>query len=382
MSAPPHLRLIVWADGWPSVYPPDATMERVPWATNPQDVASRAQGLGADAIVAIPPASSSDVQGRLALVRRHTALPLWLLGVEPPFDRDAAEARILAPWTVMRALTPQAVDAALRPTDGATVPAATPSPSRTRRDLQVAVFGPRGGAGTSTVAVCLAQTLAAWQLPTVLVDLNLHQPDLAVMTRAWSDGANARLETYLKEPQTPPIPVENGRFLLVPGLYDLENLDDVTVGSVVTLLEGLRPSVEVIDTAAVVTDPAVYAALRGATHLVLVCEDRVAARLQLKRYRRLFLQLGLPWRDALLVVNHPRPGGPTVSPTQMEEEVGLRPLCVLPYRPGLGAESGPPRPDGAVRTGIDVLAATIVGRQGQITRPARPPWRPRPPRSR
>lgn len=371
MAAKGHLRLIVWSDTWPALYPPDATLERVPWETAPEDVASRAKGLEADAVLAIPPGRDGAGPERLIGLRAHTTLPLWLLAPDGTNPAAGVPRDALEPLQVMASLTPQAVERALgtpdplRPADRA-----APGP-------QVAVFGPSGGVGASTVAIHLAQVFAAWRLDTVLVDMNLHAPDLALLLRAWpAQDRESRLETYLRNPKTSPVPVQE-RLALVPGLSDLENLDDVSVGAAVALLERLAPAIRVVDTAPVVTDPAVYAALRGASHLVLVSEDRVACRIHLKRYRRLFLQLGLPWRDALLVVNHTRPGGALVTPTQMEEEIGLRPVSSLPYHPARSAEApGPRRLDGGARSAIEVLAATILGRTPPKGRAEGTRWRP------
>lgn len=223
-------------------------------------------------------------------------------------------------------------------------------------DQVVAVFAPFGGVGTSTVSLALGRALALWRLPTTLVDLNLHAPDLAAMVGLAPN--EAALETYLGEPSRAPLALdENSPLSLVPGLRDLENLDDVAVGNVVALLERLRPAIRVVDTAPVVTDPAVYAALRAASRLVLVAENRPAVRRQLARYRRLFLQLGLPWKDALLVVNTSRPGD--LAAADWEDEVGLRPVCVLPYC--APSSSGEPVLEGAFRSGIEMLTATIIG---------------------
>jgi hypothetical protein len=233
-----------------------------------------------------------------------------------------------------------------------------------RTDPLVTVFAPSGGAGASTVAVALGRTLAAWRVPTVVLDLNLHAPTLSALLQTWSAAEPpAVLERYLRDPALAPLAVAGQPGLgLVPGLEVLENLDQVSVGGVVSLLQRLCGSARVVDTAAVVTDPAGYDALRSATHIVLVADDRMTSRIQLKRYHRLFATLGLAWRDALLVINHPWPPSAALTPSQVEEEVGLRPLATLPYRATLGRANGTRRPDGAWRAGIEVVAATVLGR--------------------
>lgn len=366
-------RLLLWSDRWPSVYPADAVMERVPWATRPDLVASRARGLAAQAVAVWPPGGTAEAHAALSALRRHTALPLWLLA------DDAAQPALptaLAPLRVLRDLDPRAVAAALAQD------AAAPTSETDERprpgpppDPVVTLFAPSGGAGASTLAAALGTVFATWGQPTVVLDLNLHAPTLAVVTGTWTSTTSpAGLEPYLRNPATPPVPVPGVPGLrLVPGLESLESLDDVNVGAVVSLLEHLRGGIRVVDTAPVVTDPAVYAALRSASHTVLVTDDRVASRLQLKRYRRLFLQLGLGWRDVLLVLNHSRPAPPGPLPEELEEELGLRPLVTLPHRPAL-ASSAPMRLDGALRAGVETLAATIVGRRP----PPVPRWRGRP----
>lgn len=359
MSQTTSVRLVLWGDAWPAVYPADATLERVPWTTRPEHVASRAQGLAAQAIAVLPP-RGMDASAALAALRRHTSLPLWLIG--PGVPLPAALAADLEPFHVLRDLEPRAVKALAEAARQA--PKAGPERGEPRTDPLVAVFAPAGGAGASTLAAALGRTLAAWRLPTVLLDLNLHAPTLSVLLRTWSGGeAGATLEQYLRNPTLAPVPVGGQPGLgLVPGLEALENLDEVTVGAVVALLEHLRGSARVVDTAPVVTDPAVYASLRSATHTVLVADDRVPSRLQLKRYRRLFLQLGLGWREALLVINHPRPAGAGPTADQIEEEVGLKPLTALPYAAAVASADGPPRAVAAWRAGVELLAATVLGR--------------------
>lgn len=362
MSAGAVVRLLLWADAWPAVYPADATLERVPWATRPEHVATRAQGLAAHAIALLPPSGPGDAASALAALRRHTPLPLWLIGQPGRLPSDLPAG--LEPVRALRDLEPRAVEAALA-ADAANAPAQAATGRRppAPADPVVTVFGPCGGAGVSTVATALGRVLAAWRLPTVVVDLNLHAPTQAVLLGAFAAAqAPPALETYLRDTATTPVGVVGAPGLcLVPGLDALENLDDVSVGKVVALLERLRGSVRVVDTAPVVTDPAVYSALRSATHTILVSDDRVASRLQLKRYRRLFLQLGLGWRNAMLVINHPRPSSTGPSTVQIEEEIGLRPLTALPYRSAVAAH-GPGRGDAVWRAGIERLAATVVGR--------------------
>jgi|GEM_PF-5141313 len=370
MSRDEGPRLFVWADTWPSVYPPTATLEAAPWATPPAVVASRAAGLAADAIVVVPPpAPAQAVTARLQELRRCTRLPLWWPQDAAGPAPDGPVRASVAPFEILPMLEPASVDAAL-----ARARTGPPGDRAAAEDLPlVAMFGPCGGVGTSTLAVALARTLAMWSVPTVLTDLNLHAPDLTAMLGAWRDvDGRARLETYLREPRTSPVPIDPRRPLaLVPGLADLENLDDVSVGAVVALFERLRDRLRVVDTAPVVTDPAVYATLRSASHLVVVIGTDVSARLQLRRYHRLFAQLGLRWREALLVVNHSRPG-PLLSAAQVEEEVGLAPVSLLPYRSGLWAKPGALRLDAAWKRGVEALAATVIGRSAGAPSPGSP----------
>jgi hypothetical protein len=361
-GASARLRLLLWADAWPAVYPADAVVERVAWNIPPTLVASRARGLGAVAIAALPPdgAPRTTALDRLRQLRKVTTLPIWLVGdgggVAP------SDAPDLTPWRRLTALEPRQVVAAMAAEGDPH--AAAPAVESPPVEPLVTVFSPTGGAGASTVAAALARTLAGWRIATVVVDLNLHAPDQAVLLDADRVDPRARLEAYLRDPSTPPLALGRDRGLgLVPGLAELENLDDVRVGNVVALFEHLRPALRVVDTAPVVTDPAVYASLRSASHIVLVGDERVVSRIHLRRYRRLFLQLGLPWREALLVMNRPRPGPGGLSPAQVEEEVGLRPICLLPYRPGLAADGPLGRLDGSLRVGVETLAATIVGRR-------------------
>jgi MinD-like ATPase involved in chromosome partitioning or flagellar assembly len=356
-GARPPLRLALWADAWPALCPPGAVVERIPWRTPPVQVAHRAQGLGAEAVVVLLPVAEREATrwlDRLVELRRHSRLPLWLVGAgELP---SAFPPAGLEPWRRLRSLDPEAVEAARRPEHAAG--------EEGERAAVVTVFSPCGGAGVTTLALALGQTLAAWRIPTVLVDLNLHAPDLAARVGVPAAAADppVGLEAYLRRPGTAPLPVEaDGSLLLVPGLERLEALDDVRVAHVVALLDRLRPAVRVVDTASVVSDPAVYAALRSASHVVLVSDDRPAHRRHLVRYRRLFLQLGLSWRRALWAVNQTRPGGTPVPSDLLEEEVGIRPAVRIPYRPALAAGDKGARADPTARQGVETLAAAILG---------------------
>lgn len=351
------LRLALWADAWPAVCPPDAVVERIPWRTPPSQVAHRAQGLAAEAVVVLLPVAQREATrwlDRLIELRRHSHLPLWLVGAGelPPTFPPAG----LEPWRRLRSLEPEQVEAVRGPELAAGREGA--------QATVVTLFSPCGGSGVTTLALALGQTLAAWRVPTVLVDLNLHAPDLAARVGAHAGAADpaARLEAYLRRPGTAPLPVEeDGSLALVPGLERLEALDDVRVAHVVALLDRLRPAVRVVDTAPVVSDPAVYAALRSAGHLVLVADDGPRHRRHLVRYRRLFLQLGLCWGRALWVVNRTRPGGAPVPSDLLEEELGIRPAARIPYRPSLAAGDKGARADPVARAAVETLAAAILG---------------------
>jgi MinD-like ATPase involved in chromosome partitioning or flagellar assembly len=196
----------------------------------------------------------------------------------------------------------------------------------------VTVFGVTGGVGTTTAAALLAEAMASRGSPVTAVDLNAHAPHLAEALGVTTppDG----LEAYLRDPARPVLPVDNASLYVVPGLSNLDDLDDLSVGSALTLLDRLRPAALVIDVAPVVVDPAVYASLRFATDLVLVAEPRPACLKAARRLRALFERLGLPWGEATLLVTNTRPGPGTDGPLPRIDwygEIGLSPACELPY---------------------------------------------------
>lgn len=196
----------------------------------------------------------------------------------------------------------------------------------------VTVFGVTGGVGTTAAAALLAEAMASRGPSVTAVDLNPHAPYLA---EALGLGAPADgLEAYLRERERAALPFDNASLYLVPGLSDLGNLDDLSVGSALTLLDRLRPAALVIDVAPVVVDPAVYASLRFATDLVLVAEPRPACLKAAGRLRALFERLGLPWDQATLLVTNTRPGPAGGGPWPRIDwygEIGLSPACELPY---------------------------------------------------
>lgn len=211
--------------------------------------------------------------------------------------------------------------------------------SNPKHPAVVAVFSPLGGSGTSTIAATLALVLAGWRIATTLLDLNLHAPALSELLQVPDYPG---METFLRDPNHRPLRLPpDGYLTLIPGLAELENLDDVSVGRVVQFLERPQSTIQVIDTAPVITDPAVYATLRTASHTVLVIEPRPDAALQLARYRKLFQTTGLGWDTALLVINHTRPTK-TSDTAALAQAAGLSAVWEVPYEPGW-----PPTPDPA-----------------------------------
>jgi MinD-like ATPase involved in chromosome partitioning or flagellar assembly len=220
-------------------------------------------------------------------------------------------------------------------------------------------FSPRGGCGTTTVLAAVALQFGRWREEAVLVDLNLHHPDLADLFAA--DGPVPPLESFFGTDRAPVRTVAASGLRLVPGLGEVEAAELATVEAVDQLLLRLRGPRLLVDTSSVLGDPATYAALRRATTTVLVVDARRSSRIHVQRYRRTMLQLGLGWSEALLVLNR-YPRAHPLSPEEIASEVGLDLVAVLPEIPELerrGIDSAAGR---RLASAVERLAAVVAGR--------------------
>lgn len=318
----PRIRLLVWGNEWPYGLPPEVHVEMAPSETPPRLVASRAAGLGADAIAVLPSLATGDPT-TLHYLRTQTDLPVWLVtgGPTPPW-LDAS----LAPYRVLSRLDLHQVERAL-------TEVVMPS---TRQSPLITLFAPAMPSGQlASLALAMARRLEQMGRDTVLCDLNLYTPRLAIDLNLWPDAPPyPGLETFLQDVVRPPLQVPHTQHLhLVPGLYDLESLDDLTDEQVAGLLGRLPPAVRIAVTSPVLIDAGTYAALTQATTLVLVVDDSVVSRFHMRRYRNLLLTLGLPFRHALLVLDHASGDAPPLDAQAIEEEIGLTPVVILPARP-------------------------------------------------
>ncbi len=318
----PRIRLLVWGAEWPYGLPPEVHVEMALPETPPRLVASRATGLGADAIAILAPMATAD-PGTLQYLRTQTDLPLWLVtGTSVPgFLQES-----LQPYRVLSRLDLRQVEQALAP----------PGPAHAGQAPVITLFAPSSLTGQLTsLALAMSRRLEQIGRDTVLCDLDLYTPRLAIDMSVWPDTPPyPGLETFLRDPSRPPLAVPHTQHLrLIPGLYDLESLDDLDDDAVAGLLMRLAPSVRLVVTSPVLVDSGTYAALTQATALVLVVDDSVPARFHMRRYRNLLLALGLPFRHALLVLDHTNGEYPPLDPATIEEEIGLTPTVILPARP-------------------------------------------------
>jgi len=354
-------RVLVWGSEWPWGLPPEVHVELAPPDTPPRLVASRAEGLGALAIAILPPMSVSD-PATLRYLRTQTSLPLWLItgGTHPDWVDGA-----LMPYRILVRLDARQLQQAIQ----------DPQPAPVPRGPVLTLFAP-GSPSTAQVAVALAvaRQLEQSGRETVLCDFDLYTPRLALDLDLWPDAPPyPALETFLQDPSAQPLAVPHTRHVrLVPGLYHLEVLDDLTYEDVHNLLQRLAPAVRIVVTSSVVPDAATFAALTAAQPLILVVDDGVASRFHLRRYRNLLLALGLPFRDALLVLDHGSGQDVPLDPRAVEEEIGLAPTVVLPPRPLRSLWGRPGRPEAAYAQAILRLVDAALSERDAAhqTRPA------------
>lgn len=345
-----RIRLLVWGSEWPYGLPPEVHVEMAPPETPPRLVAQRAQGLGADAIVVLPPLATTD-PGTLQYLRTQTDRSIWLVsqGGVPDFLEGS-----LAPCRILPRLDLPQVERALAPGQA---PTASPSPV-------ITLFAPASPPGSVTsLALAMARRLEQTGRDTVMCDFDLYTPRLAIDLNLWPENPPyPGLERFLRDPGHGPLRVPNSRHLtLVPGLYDLENLDDMDPGDMAALLGRLAPALRLVVTSSVLVDAGTYAALTEATALVLVVDDSVVSRFHMRRYRNVLLALGLPFRHALLVLDHSGGESAPMDAVAVEEEIGLMPVVTLPARPIRSPWTrGPGRSDTAFQKAVSALVDSCL----------------------
>lgn len=173
----------------------------------------------------------------------------------------------------------------------------------------IAVVGAKGGVGTTTVAVNLADQLAQRKSGRVmLVDLHLYLGDMSVMldvkprpSSLWFllRGSVADTRTWAEAP-----PTHSGGFRVLGLDGDMKTADPVSAEQVVYLVERLKERYEhvVVDCGAEINEVSLAAASAADQRLV-VLTDELAARSGARRRRDALAELELGPTPARAVLN-------------------------------------------------------------------------------
>jgi Flp pilus assembly CpaE family ATPase len=272
----------------------------------------------------------------------------------------------------------------------------TPAPAQpTSRGSIVAVWGPTGAPGRTTVAVALADELARLSCASLLVDADVYGGVIAAvlglldespgLAAACRQAASTRLDAAalagLCWQLTPALRVLTG----IPRAERWPELRATAVGSVLGAARGLADFTVVDCGFSLESDEELsYDTLaprrNGATLAVLDAADVVLAvgaadPIGLQRLIRGLAEL----RDAevaapiWVVLNKVRrgvvPGDPRIElSTALDRFAGRRPAAFLPYEPesldaalAVGKTLGEARPNSALRQGTAELAAALAG---------------------
>ncbi|HEX2058554.1 MAG TPA: P-loop NTPase [Actinomycetota bacterium] len=262
------------------------------------------------------------------------------------------------------------------------------------RGRVIAVWGPKGAPGRSTVAVEIAAELAASERETALVDADTYGGDLAQMlgvveelptlvwachTAAHSDGDPDRLLRGLRR-------IGDSGPVLVPGIPRADLWRDVGEFAWRELLAALRERFEsvVVDAGfCLEDDSAAYAVgegrnaiarqlLRTADSVVAVCRcDPVGLKTFLWTYSGL---TELVEEDRVFVVaNRVTSGDETAVAELLRRHTGKRPVAYVPDDPGLlraAAAKGVSAREHAPSSGVSRALTAVAAGLGAKPRPA------------
>ncbi|BDG59945.1 hypothetical protein caldi_10350 [Caldinitratiruptor microaerophilus] len=212
----------------------------------------------------------------------------------------------------------------------------SPSVSTFSPRLLCAVWGPKGGVGTSTVAAGLAAAIAGTGRPVLALDLDLRAPALGVHFGLPSSGGLAPLHAEAVTAQAVrrharPVPSVPGLCVLTAAPSDLLSLDGEEAGRLISACLDAW-DVVVADCAHPLDEATTYAALRTAARTYLVVDqDRVAVE-HAWEFLRLAAEAGVP-RDGMRLVINRYFAGHGVPPQAIEEYLGLQARVVIPAEP-------------------------------------------------
>lgn len=302
-----------------------------------------ALGLGPRGTAAPAPAPAADTSDA-PVVEHPTVAPAPIALPAPPAEPPAAPPG----------------EPAGRPTPAATLPEAPPpfaqapaAPTRPVRGALVAVYGAKGGVGTTTVATNLGVALAASGQPTVLVDLDLGFGDVGVFLDleggpGIADAATGRIGvTELSRTA-----LQHSSGLRIVSTASTPLTTRPTPVSVIASLEELRAHFSyVICDVPRVLGPLTAAMLRAADHVVLVTTPELPA---LRDLERVLARGSLDLRPRSLLVVNRHPGRSGVALRDVEHGIGLPVGATIPSEGVAVTEAinrGVPLAIGATRLG-------------------------------
>lgn len=200
----------------------------------------------------------------------------------------------------------------------------------------IAVYSPKGGIGTSTVAANLAVALQQEQGDVVLMDADLQFGDILVhlntkATRTISDLIqNDELDAEL----VPEITLAHNsglKLLLAPPTPELA--DSITPPMVVEVIESLKKhfKIVVVDTSSQLNDKTLMI-LDNADYILVVSTPELPAIKNTKLFLELAEQLEIaPNRLGVVINRSTLPGG--ISPDKIEKALKLSQTYRIPYDP-------------------------------------------------
>jgi pilus assembly protein CpaE len=209
---------------------------------------------------------------------------------------------------------------------------------RTEGAPVIAVYSPKGGISTSTIAVNLAVALQQEYGEAVLMDADLQFGDILVHlnTKATRTASDLVHENELDAELVPEIVLAHNsglKLLLAPTQPELA--DAITPDMVGEIIKGLKKhfKVVVVDTATILNDKTLVV-LDSADYVLVVTTPELPAIKNTKLFLELTEQLEFPPDKVGVVMNRSSlPGG--IPPEKIEKALKLQQAYRIPYDPKL-----------------------------------------------
>ena len=232
----------------------------------------------------------------------------------------------------------------------------------------LAIYGARGGLGTTTLAVNLATRLMSVAGPdTAIVDMDLQRGDVAAFLNLTPSqsiaaivGARGEVDDLFLHGTLTRHP--SGLFVL-PAPPEMEEADSIADADVEVIIRLLRAQFRwtVVDTPRTIHGPAV-AALEQSDRTLVLTDLSVPSVRAAKRALELLDRLGVPKEHLELVITEAIAGPLDVK--EVVRALGHAPIAVIP-RDAEGASramnSGTPLAGGGIIGAIDEIASKLTG---------------------